>query len=54
MELLGKNVLVIGLGISGVSTVKALDKLGAKIWVTDSKSEEAVFFHGDIVSSTWV
>ncbi|MFY9612301.1 MAG: UDP-N-acetylmuramoyl-L-alanine--D-glutamate ligase [Tissierellaceae bacterium] len=48
MELLGKNVLVIGLGISGVSTVKALDKLGAKIWVTDSKSEEEL---GDILSN---
>lgn len=48
MELLGKNVLVIGLGISGVSTVKALDKLGAKIWVTDSKSEEEL---GDTLSN---
>ncbi len=40
MELLNNNVLVIGLGISGVSTIKALDRLGAIIWVTDSKKEE--------------
>lgn len=39
MELLNKNVLVIGLGVSGISTIKALDKLGAIIWVTDTKKE---------------
>lgn len=42
MSLLNKNVLVIGLGISGVSTIKALNRLGASIWVTDIKSEEAL------------
>ncbi|RKD34297.1 UDP-N-acetylmuramoyl-L-alanine--D-glutamate ligase [Thermohalobacter berrensis] len=36
----GKNILVLGLGITGVSTVKALDKLGANIVVSDSKREE--------------
>lgn len=40
MDLKNKNVLVIGLGVSGISTIKALDKLGAIVWVTDSKGEE--------------
>lgn len=40
MELLNKNVLVIGLGVSGISTIKALNKLGAIIWVTDTRTEE--------------
>ena len=40
MDLLNKNVLVIGLGVSGISTIKALDKFGAIIWVTDTKEEE--------------
>lgn len=40
MKLKDKNILVIGLGISGVSTIKALNKLGAIIWLTDSKKEE--------------
>lgn len=40
MEITNKNILVIGLGISGVSTIKALHKLGANITVTDSKREE--------------
>lgn len=40
MELKDKNVLILGLAVSGVSTAKALDKLGSKITVTDMKSEE--------------
>lgn len=40
MELKGKNVLILGLAVSGVSTAKALDKLGANIIVTDMKKEE--------------
>lgn len=36
----GESILVLGLGISGISTVKALDKLGGKILISDSKSEE--------------
>lgn len=40
MELMNKNVLVIGLGISGVSTIKALRCLGAKISITDNKNED--------------
>lgn len=40
MYLKNKKVLVLGLGISGLSTVKALDKLGAQIVVSDTKTEE--------------
>lgn len=40
MYLKNKKVLVLGLGISGLSIVKALDKLQAEISVYDSKSEE--------------
>lgn len=40
MELRDKKILILGLAISGVSTAKALSKLGAKITVTDMKSEE--------------
>ncbi len=35
-----KNILVLGLGISGVSTVKALNELKANIIVSDIKSKE--------------
>ncbi|NLW22096.1 MAG: UDP-N-acetylmuramoyl-L-alanine--D-glutamate ligase [Tissierellia bacterium] len=40
MDIRGKNVLVLGLGISGVSTAKALYKLGANIIISDLKKEE--------------
>ncbi|WFA09630.1 UDP-N-acetylmuramoyl-L-alanine--D-glutamate ligase [Tissierella sp. Yu-01] len=39
MNLINKKVLVFGLGITGVSTIKALHKLGAKISVCDTKTE---------------
>ena len=39
MDIKNKNILIIGLGISGVSTAMALDKLGANTFITDSKSE---------------
>lgn len=39
MDLKDKKVLVVGLGISGVSTVKALDKLGANMVVSDIKTQ---------------
>lgn len=39
MYLKNKRVLVVGLGITGLSTVKALNHLGARIIVSDSKSE---------------
>jgi len=35
-----KNVLILGLAISGVSTAKALYNLGANIIITDTKKEE--------------
>lgn len=40
MYLTNKKVLVFGLGISGLSTVKALHQLNAQIVVSDSKTEE--------------
>lgn len=39
MDLRNKNVLVLGLGVSGVSTVKALNRLGANISISDTKEE---------------
>lgn len=39
MELKDKKVLVIGLGISGIATIKALHKLGAQISISDTKEE---------------
>ncbi len=35
-----KNVLVIGLGVSGIASVKALSKLGSNIFVYDDKTKE--------------
>lgn len=40
MNLKNKNIVILGLAISGVSTAKALYKLGANITITDMKSEE--------------
>ncbi len=40
MDLSNSRVLVLGLGITGLSTVKALHKLNAQIIVSDSKKEE--------------
>jgi UDP-N-acetylmuramoylalanine--D-glutamate ligase len=40
MDLKNKNVLILGLGISGISTVKALNRLGAKITISDLKDEK--------------
>ncbi len=40
MDLNNKNILILGLGISGVSTVKALNKLGARIFISDLKDQE--------------
>lgn len=40
MDMKKKNILIIGLGISGVSTAKALDRLGANVTITDSKSKK--------------
>lgn len=48
MYLKNKKVLVLGLGVSGLSTVKALNHLGAHIIVYDSKTEVELkaFFDG--------
>lgn len=40
MDIKNKNILIIGLGISGVSTAMAIDKLGANIFISDSKNKE--------------
>lgn len=40
MDLKDKNILILGLGISGVSTVKALNKIGANIYISDTKEKE--------------
>ena len=40
MKLKDKSILVLGLGISGISIIKTLDKEGAKIIVSDCKSRE--------------
>ena len=40
MNINDKRVLVLGLGISGVSTVKALTKLGAEVIISDLKAED--------------
>lgn len=39
MEIKNKRILILGLGISGLATIKALDKLGAKISASDRKTE---------------
>jgi UDP-N-acetylmuramoylalanine--D-glutamate ligase len=39
-DLLGKDVLVVGLGISGFRTALCLSRLGAKITVSDIRSEQ--------------
>lgn len=40
MNLKDKNILILGLGVTGVSTVKALNKLKANIIIADTKKEE--------------
>ena len=35
-----RKALVVGLGKSGKAAMQALSKLGAKVWVQDSKPEE--------------
>ncbi len=40
MNLTDKKVLVMGIGISGISTIEALNRLGAKILINDIKTEE--------------
>lgn len=40
MNLNNKKILIMGLGISGIATIRVLNKLGAKIYVHDLKDEE--------------
>ena len=40
MEIKDKNILIMGLGISGVSSAKALKKMGAKVIINDAKTED--------------
>lgn len=40
MDIKNKNVLIIGLGISGASTAMALDKLGSNVFIVDSKPQK--------------
>jgi len=41
-EFAGKQVLVLGAGISGISVAETLCRLGASVTLNDSKSEEAI------------
>ena len=40
MEIKDKKILVIGLAVSGLSTVKILHGLGARVMVNDRKTEK--------------
>ena len=42
MDLKGKKVLVIGLARSGMAAIKGLDRLGAKITLSESKSRNEI------------
>ena len=39
MEIVNKRVLVIGLGLSGISTIKTLSSLKADVYCYDDKDE---------------
>ncbi|MDR7857187.1 UDP-N-acetylmuramoyl-L-alanine--D-glutamate ligase [Tissierella sp.] len=54
MYLKNKKVLALGLGISGLSTVKALHKLDAQIVVSDSKTEEELKDFFDKIQDIYV
>ncbi|WP_313757219.1 UDP-N-acetylmuramoyl-L-alanine--D-glutamate ligase [Tissierella sp.] len=54
MYLKNKRVLVFGLGISGLSTVKALHKLGAQIIVCDSKTKDELKDFFDKIKDIYV
>lgn len=40
LNLCGKTILVLGLGISGVSTAKALNEMGANVIINDKKTKD--------------
>ncbi|WP_312908125.1 UDP-N-acetylmuramoyl-L-alanine--D-glutamate ligase [Tissierella praeacuta] len=54
MYLKNKKVLVFGLGISGLSTVKAIHKLGAQIIVCDSKTKDELKDFFDKIKDIYV
>ena len=57
MDLKGKNVLVVGLAVSGVPVVQALHRMGAVITVNDLKDKVALGECWDILSplvSRWI
>ncbi len=57
MELKGRNVLVVGLAVSGIPVVQALHRLGARITVNDLKEKAALGECWDILNplvSGWI
>lgn len=40
MDFIKKNVLVVGLGLSGISSIKTLSKMGFNVFCTDDKEED--------------
>lgn len=57
MDLKGRNVLVVGLAVSGIPVVQALHRLGARITVNDLKEKTTLGESWEILSplvSTWI
>lgn len=57
MDLKGRNVLVVGLAVSGIPVVQALHRMGAHIAVNDLKSKEALGECWEALSpmvATWI
>jgi len=54
MEIADKNILVVGLGISGVAATRFLKNRGANITVTDVAGEEALGSHVQVVRNMGV
>lgn len=42
MDVRGKKIVVFGLGVTGISSIKTLSKLGAEVFVYDQKSKEEI------------
>ncbi|MFH1996186.1 MAG: UDP-N-acetylmuramoyl-L-alanine--D-glutamate ligase [Candidatus Omnitrophota bacterium] len=51
MDVKQKNVTVVGLGVSGYAAAVLLDRLGAKVFVTDDGSTDAVKEHAEVLRS---
>lgn len=54
MEFLNKNVLIVGLGITGVAVARFLKRRGASVTATDKRSEQELGAHPLIVSELGV